>query len=137
MNLAGIATGDLVWCNVGGRFFYARAAAPAEPGRLAVEPLSGGISYRSVPARHVVGHFKALASTRDPRPGDLVYCAVEGENDYARVEVPALGRRRTGVVGLKAESGAPARPAEVLTLYRRMGRKRTREAGREYASAPS
>ncbi|MBA2644346.1 MAG: hypothetical protein H0U80_02755 [Solirubrobacterales bacterium] len=62
MKLAGINAGDIVEIDKGGRRFLARVAQPddrpgAANGRLPIDPIHRGISWRQASAREVVAHW--------------------------------------------------------------------------------
>lgn len=56
MVTGGIKPGDLVKCDVKGRVFYAEVTAKGDT--VEVMPVSPGITYRSVTARQIVGHYR-------------------------------------------------------------------------------
>jgi hypothetical protein len=69
MRLAGIKEGHVVKVNHKGREFYAVVQAPRSTdvsGWLAVKPCDPKITWLSVPARDVVGHYRPTNDTLKP-----------------------------------------------------------------------
>lgn len=64
MNLQGIRAGDLVACDVKGRVFIARVEGVPAPDGLPVEPITKGVTYRTVTARQVTEHYKRMGRGR-------------------------------------------------------------------------
>lgn len=62
MTLAGIHEGDVVFCDVKGRRFYAVVQGRGK-GELRVSPITPHISYRTVTARQVIEHFRKARRT--------------------------------------------------------------------------
>lgn len=57
-----IRPGDLVECDVRGQRFFARVEEVDKVVRIA--PLSRQITYRSVSARQIIGHYRKAAGSR-------------------------------------------------------------------------
>lgn len=62
MRTTGIKTGDVVECNVRGQRFFAKAQGPGN-GSLPIHPLDTRVTYRTVKAREVVGHYRKAAGS--------------------------------------------------------------------------
>lgn len=70
MQLTGIKKGDVVRVDHGGRRFMAWVDAhhPAAPGvqaRLAITPITGGITWREAKASEIVGHYRRSKQSTD------------------------------------------------------------------------
>jgi hypothetical protein len=64
MTTASIKIGDIVQCDVKGRRFFAIVAGGrSEGGGLVVDAITPNISYRSVKAREIIGHYRKAAGS--------------------------------------------------------------------------
>jgi hypothetical protein len=64
MTTAGIRAGDIVLCDKGGRRYHALFKGPDGDGRFRIEPISHGITYRTVTAHQIVAHYKKMGRKR-------------------------------------------------------------------------
>ena len=64
MNITPIRPADVVECDVRGRRFLALVEAKGQAGGLVVQPITHGITYRTVTSRQVVTHFRRSRAGR-------------------------------------------------------------------------
>ena len=70
MNITPIRERDVVECDVKGRRFFALVRGRGErKGQLRVEPITHGITYRTVTARQVIAHFRRSRAARATKTG--------------------------------------------------------------------
>jgi hypothetical protein len=73
VNTAGVRDGDVIECDVRGRRFFAlvQEKLPAQRGVFRVRPITAGVTYRTVKAVEVIGHYrrsKTSARAREEAP---------------------------------------------------------------------
>jgi hypothetical protein len=99
MNISGIAAGDIVEAERGGRRFYAVVTGRGPQDDLALRPLNHNCSYYFAGPRDVLVHWSLRPARDDGRPnterireGDLV--AYDDKDHYATVTARAPRRVR-------------------------------------------
>jgi hypothetical protein len=67
MTLAGIRPSDLVRVEIKGRVFIAEVRSRPVNGRIEIDPIERGITYRSAKAREVICHWAKRGRPRTQR----------------------------------------------------------------------